>query len=118
MPLFVVVGKTLKSVGVIQTHDAMSTRCTVIRDILNAISMLHLRIAPPLEIQGILRLRATAWVQGFFACSVGKACSKGKQQVRVHGIDSRKTKNISNSGGSTLVDVKPHAHAKRKHHYT
>ena len=40
----------------------------------------------------------------FFACSVGKACSKGKQRVRVHGIDSRKTKNISDSGGSTLAE--------------
>ena len=40
----------------------------------------------------------------FFSCSVGKACSKGKQRIRVHGIDSRKTKNISDSGGSTLAE--------------
>ena len=40
----------------------------------------------------------------FFSCNVGKACSEGKQRIRVHGIDTRKTSSISQAGGSTLAE--------------
>ena len=40
----------------------------------------------------------------FFSCNVGKACSEGKQRIRVHGIDTRKTSSISEAGGSTLAE--------------
>ena len=40
----------------------------------------------------------------FFSCGVGDACNAGKQRVRVHGIDSRKTQDIRNSGGHSLAE--------------
>ena len=40
----------------------------------------------------------------FFACSVDDACKTGKQRVRVHGIDSRKTQLIREHGGYTLAE--------------
>ena len=64
--------KILKLVGVIPTYNIMFTRSIVIRDILNAISMTHLHIGPPLQIQEILHLRATAWVQGFLLAVLEK----------------------------------------------
>jgi hypothetical protein len=39
----------------------------------------------------------------FFSCSVGNACSKGKQRIRIHGIDTRKTIALSNAGQFTLA---------------
>eukprot|EP00943_MAST-04B_sp_MAST-4B-sp1_P003727 g3727.t1 len=39
----------------------------------------------------------------FFSCNVGAACATGKQRIRVHGIDSRKTSALSQAGASTLA---------------
>ena len=82
----------------------MFTSSIVIQDILIVTSMLRLHIIAAVAANsGKHFLCVTAWAHDFF-CSVGKACSKGKQRIRVHGIDSRKTKNISDSGGSTLAE--------------
>jgi len=40
----------------------------------------------------------------FFACSVNDACSRGKQRVRVHGVNSSKTASIRANNESTLAE--------------
>merc|ERR1712070_861045 len=42
--------------------------------------------------------------QSYFACSMGTACSRGLQRVRVHVTDTSRTASVRTAGGATLAE--------------